>query len=109
MTPAGELRRLAPGEPLFLATAGGMGLTGVITRMELRLIPVASATMRVTTERAPDLDTLLARLRARDEEFRYSVSWIDCLKRGAGHGPRRADVGRARRRRRPRPSTRRRA
>ena len=32
------------------------------------------------------MSTLLERLRARDEEFRYSVAWIDCLKRGAGMG-----------------------
>ena len=86
VTPAGELRRLAPGDELFHATAGGMGLTGVIMRMELRLIPIASAAMTVTTERGADLDTVLARLRARDTEFRYSVAWIDCLKRGAGMG-----------------------
>ncbi len=86
VTPDGRARRLTPGDPLFHATAGGMGLTGVITSVALKLIPIAGATMQVTTERAPDLDTLLARLRARDQEFRYSVSWIDCLKRGAHMG-----------------------
>jgi decaprenylphospho-beta-D-ribofuranose 2-oxidase len=85
-TPAGELRRVAPGDELFAATAGGMGLTGVVTRVKLRLIRVASAAMTVTTERAADLDTLLARLSERDADFRYSVAWIDCLKRGAGMG-----------------------
>jgi decaprenylphospho-beta-D-ribofuranose 2-oxidase len=86
VTPDGEVRRVDSDTDLFHATAGGMGLTGVITQLELRLIPISSAYMDVTTERAPDLDTLLARLRARDEEFRYSVAWIDCLKRGAGMG-----------------------
>ena len=86
VTPAGELRRVEAGSDLFHATAGGMGLTGVVTQLALRLIPISSAAMRVTTERAADLDTLLARLRARDEEFRYSVAWLDCLKRGAGMG-----------------------
>lgn len=86
VTPAGDVRRLSPADPLFLATAGGMGLTGVITRLELRLIPIDGAAMSVTTERAGDLDAVLARLRAGDEEFRYSVAWIDCLKRGSGMG-----------------------
>jgi len=84
VTPDGEARRVTPGEPLFAATAGGMGLTGVITRVRLRLLPVTSAWMRVTTTRARDLDALIADMRARDHEFRYSVAWIDTLKRGRG-------------------------
>jgi decaprenylphospho-beta-D-ribofuranose 2-oxidase len=85
-TPAGELLRVQPGSDLFHATAGGMGLTGVVTRLRLRLIPVAGATMRVTTERVPDLETLLARVRARENESRYSVAWVDCLTRGSRLG-----------------------
>jgi decaprenylphospho-beta-D-ribofuranose 2-oxidase len=86
VTPDGERRTLAPGDDAFAATAGGMGLTGVITRVTLRLTRVRSAYLRVTTERAPDLDALMASMRERDEDFRYSVAWIDCLSRGAGMG-----------------------
>jgi decaprenylphospho-beta-D-ribofuranose 2-oxidase len=82
VTPDGEARVLEPGDPLFAATAGGMGLTGVITRLRLRLLPVTSAWMRVTTTRARDLDALIADMRERDHRFRYSVAWIDTLKRG---------------------------
>jgi decaprenylphospho-beta-D-ribofuranose 2-oxidase len=85
-TPDGQLRRLVPEDPLFQATAGGMGLTGVITELELKLIPISSAAMTVTTERAPDLDTVLARLADNDDAHRYSVAWVDCLKRGDGMG-----------------------
>jgi decaprenylphospho-beta-D-ribofuranose 2-oxidase len=84
--PGGELREITPADPLFAATAGGMGLTGVVTRMRLRLSPVTSAHMRVTTTRAGDLDALMASMRERDAGFRYSVAWIDCLKRGAAMG-----------------------
>jgi len=84
--PGGELREIGPDDPLFAATAGGMGLTGVITRMRLRLSPVTSAFMRVTTTRAGSLDALMASMRERDAGFRYSVAWIDCLKRGAAMG-----------------------
>jgi len=63
-----------------------MGLTGVITRVRLRLTPVTSAYMRVTTTRARDLDALMGSMRERDAGYRYSVAWIDCLKRGAAMG-----------------------
>ncbi len=66
----------------FEATAGGMGLTGVITRARLRVRTVETALMMVDTERARDLDDLLARLRNTDADHRYSVAWIDCLARG---------------------------
>ena len=88
MTPSGEVREVKPGQGdgVFEATAGGMGLTGVITRVKLRLIPVSSAYLRVTTVRAPNLETLMGLMRERDREFRYSVAWIDCLKQGAAMG-----------------------
>jgi len=84
--PGGELRQVTPEDPLFGATAGGMGLTGVITRVRLRLLEVTSAYMRVTTTRAGDLGALMESMRERDAGYRYSVAWIDCLKRGAAMG-----------------------
>ncbi len=82
-TPGG-VRRLAADDPAFRATAGGMGLTGVVTTLRLRLLGVPSSAVRVTTERAHDLDDLMARMEARDDQFRYSVAWIDCLAGGRG-------------------------
>jgi decaprenylphospho-beta-D-ribofuranose 2-oxidase len=79
-TPTG-VRELTPQDDAFWATAGGMGLTGVVTRATLRLLPIESASMRVQTGRAPDLDSAMALLSTDDE--RYSVAWIDLL---AGSG-----------------------
>jgi decaprenylphospho-beta-D-ribofuranose 2-oxidase len=82
LTPAGERTVVKPGDDAFEATAGGMGLTGVIASARLRVRTVETALMLVDTERASDLDDLLARLRETDADHRYSVAWIDCLARG---------------------------
>ena len=80
----GSVRTVAPdADPdLFWATVGGMGLTGVVLRATLRMRRVETSSVVVDTERARDLDDLMARLTATDEQYTYSVAWVDCLARG---------------------------
>lgn len=83
-TPAGERRRVTPKDDpdVFAATAGGMGLTGVILEATLRLLPVGTSRVRVDTDRADDLDDAMSLMESGDADYRYSVAWIDCLATG---------------------------
>lgn len=71
---------------LFLATVGGMGLTGLITEATLRLRPVESGWMVVDTEPMADLAAMLDGLRDAAKDWEYTVGWIDCLAGGAALG-----------------------
>ncbi|QNE75460.1 FAD-binding protein [Streptomyces finlayi] len=86
LTADGDVRTVRPGTALFDATAGGMGLTGVILSATIRLRPVATSLMSVTTERATDLDDLMARLTASGHRSSYTAAWIDLLARGRSTG-----------------------
>jgi decaprenylphospho-beta-D-ribofuranose 2-oxidase len=63
-----------------------MGLTGIVTEATMRLHPVESAQIVCDTERATDVFDCMERMTARDDDYRYSVAWIDCTARGKSMG-----------------------
>jgi decaprenylphospho-beta-D-ribofuranose 2-oxidase len=87
VTPTG-VHEIAPGSDpeLFWATAGGMGLTGVVTEAVLRMVAVETDRMVVDTERFGELDSVMAAMEAGDAAYRYSVAWVDCMATGRHTG-----------------------
>ncbi len=78
ITPDGVLRTVGPeAEPgLFAATCGGLGLTGIVTRIAFRMKRVAGPGAAVHARRLPDLDAFLAAMDAA-RGATYAVGWID--------------------------------
>ena len=83
LLPDGRVVTASPTEnrPLFLATCGGMGLTGVILTATLRLRPIPSACIRETVRRCANLREVFGLFEAH-QDVPYSVAWIDCLAAG---------------------------
>jgi len=70
---------------LFHATIGGIGLTGIVTALALRLVRVPSNALLVRRRRMGGLEDFLAAFEAAAGAT-YSVGWIDALADGASLG-----------------------
>jgi len=66
---------------LFWATVGGMGLTGLILSVELKLIRIESSYINYEGIKAKDLENIFQLFEEADEQD-MTVAWIDCLARG---------------------------
>ena len=70
----------------FGATIGGLGLTGLITCAQLQLRRIAGAEMELEVIRFANLDEFFRLSEVSDQNFEYTVAWIDCLSRGRSLG-----------------------
>jgi decaprenylphospho-beta-D-ribofuranose 2-oxidase len=87
VTPTGIFTVSPTLEPdLFWATIGGMGLTGVVTSLTIRLLKIETDKVVVDTTRYSHLDDVMAAMVSGDDDYRYSVAWVDCMTRGARMG-----------------------
>jgi FAD/FMN-containing dehydrogenase len=65
----------------FAATVGGLGLTGVITQASLQLKRIQSTWLDVETIPYSSLDEFFTLSDSSEQEWEYTVSWIDCVSR----------------------------
>jgi decaprenylphospho-beta-D-ribofuranose 2-oxidase len=87
MTADGEIKTCSASEnvELFRATAGGMGLTGIIIDAVLKLIRVASSFIDERILRADNLAHAVNLLDAQHDAT-YAVAWIDAMASGPARG-----------------------
>lgn len=71
---------------LFLATIGGMGLTGHILEVSVTLAHVPSPWIYQEVERVPDIDAFMDALKTSAASWPMTVGWIDCLSTGRALG-----------------------
>lgn len=90
LVPDGSVRTVAPTDPssapVFWATVGGLGLTGLVLSCRLRCMAVESSRMLAETIRTRDLDHTMGVLIEADERTQYSVAWVDLIARGSALG-----------------------
>lgn len=86
----GEIVELSPASrpDWFWATVGGMGLTGIVLRARVALLPIESSQVRVETERLANFDAVCEAMSGDgdDDRYRYSVCWVDLLATGKSMG-----------------------
>jgi decaprenylphospho-beta-D-ribofuranose 2-oxidase len=63
-----------------------MGLTGVVIDAAVEMLKVESDRVLVDTDRFANLDDLMSAMVSADDKYRYSVSWVDCMTKGASVG-----------------------
>ena len=80
----GTRRLCSPEEnsELFAATIGGLGLTGLIVWAEIALRPIANPFVIMETIRFANLDGFFELSAESDQDYEYTVAWIDCLATG---------------------------
>jgi FAD/FMN-containing dehydrogenase len=88
MLASGEIVRCSRSEnsQLFWATIGGIGLTGIILAARFKMVPISSSYYNVHYQRARNLEEALKLFSESDDQYRYSVAWIDCMARGGSLG-----------------------
>ena len=70
----------------FAATVGGMGLTGVMTEVELQLMRVPGPWLEVETLPYYSLEEFFHLADTSERDWEYTVSWVDCATKGQYRG-----------------------
>jgi len=70
----------------FGATIGGLGLTGLITWVDLQLIPINNPYIATESTRFGGLDGFFEENHRAESGFDYTVAWVDCLASGRSLG-----------------------
>jgi decaprenylphospho-beta-D-ribofuranose 2-oxidase len=88
VTADGKLVQCSPkkNKDLYQATFGGMGLTGVVYSIEIKLTKISSSFIEVENTKCENLDELFEALEDSDDTYQYTVAWIDSFAQGDSLG-----------------------
>lgn len=78
----GSAHELAPGDPLFHATIGGLGLTGVIEWVEFQATTIPSTWLEAQDTAFTHVSDYFEIAAARRDTHEHTMAWIDCLAGG---------------------------
>ncbi len=70
----------------FAATVGGLGLTGLITWVEIQLRAIEGPWIQAESRRFSGLSEFFALSETSDREHEFTVAWVDCAASGANLG-----------------------
>jgi len=73
-------------QDMFKATIGGLGLTGLVTWVELQLRAIAGPLVKEESLKFANLDEFFRVSELSDGNFEYTVAWVDCVSRGDALG-----------------------
>jgi FAD/FMN-containing dehydrogenase len=84
----GSRRECSPEEKaeFYRATIGGLGLTGLISWVEIQLVRIPSPCLQLERIRFRSFDEYLALENESSADYEYTVSWIECLRPGPTRG-----------------------
>jgi FAD/FMN-containing dehydrogenase len=79
-------QEIGPGDPLFHATVGGLGLTGVIAWVEFRAVRIPSTTLDAEDAPFAHVAAYFDIAADKKDQFEHTMAWVDCSSGGASLG-----------------------
>jgi FAD/FMN-containing dehydrogenase len=73
-------------QDLFYATIGGLGLTGLITKVKIQLLAIQTPFINNSATKFANLSEYFELNNIFSEKSTYNVAWIDCLASSIGRG-----------------------
>ena len=71
---------------LFWATAGGMGMTGVIEEVSLKLKKIDSLSLKAETRKVSNIEQMVEAFEESRDSHEYRIGWIDHFAKGQSLG-----------------------
>lgn len=82
----GSAQEIGPGDPMFHATVGGLGLTGVIAWVEFQAVRIPSSSLDAEDTAFARVEDYFDIAAERKNHFEHTMAWIDCSVGGAKLG-----------------------